>query len=179
MDAGRNAIVALSEKVLELWKLNGTVPGLGLSPGMINGGVAVNTVPGEATCDFDLRHLLPEDRLNFEAKVREILTHSMIDDVTFAVGSFHEMPPMPKTEAIERLVGMAKQASEELGFQVEDTLTGGCSDGCIAAATGVPVLDALGPVGGAAHSDGEYTEVDTIVPRTAMLGRIVTLICEK
>jgi glutamate carboxypeptidase len=38
---------------------------------------------------------------------------------------------------------------------------------------GVPTLDGLGPVGGADHAPEEYTEIDSIVPRTALLAALL------
>ena len=38
---------------------------------------------------------------------------------------------------------------------------------------GVPTLDGLGPVGGNDHAPSEYLEIDSIVPRTAMLAALL------
>jgi glutamate carboxypeptidase len=38
---------------------------------------------------------------------------------------------------------------------------------------GVPTLDGLGPVGGADHAPDEYTEIDSIAPRTALLAALL------
>ena len=57
----------------------------------------------------------------------------------------------------------------ELGFELRDAATGGASDANTIAAAGTPVLDGLGPVGGDDHAPGEWLDVDSIVPRMAML----------
>jgi glutamate carboxypeptidase len=86
---------------------------------------------------------------------------------------------MPKTEATARLVEWARQAALENGFTVEDVFTGGASDGNMIAGEGVPVLDGLGPVGGHDHNAAEeYLLADSIVPRVAMLARLIQLIAE-
>ena len=41
---------------------------------------------------------------------------------------------------------------------------------------GVPTLDGLGPIGGNDHSPAEYLEVDSIVPRTALLAGLLLTI---
>jgi glutamate carboxypeptidase len=38
---------------------------------------------------------------------------------------------------------------------------------------GVPSLDGLGPVGGHDHAPGEYVEIPSIVPRTALLAGLL------
>lgn len=173
---GRNAIVALADRILEIWKLNGKLPGLNVNPGLIRGGSAVNTVAGEATCEIDVRISRTEDMETFDTLLRGILNTSLIPDVTFDATKDHTMPPMEKTEASQRVVDLAKQAAQEIGFELADTFTGGGSDGAYAAQTGVPVLDGLGPIGGFAHSEHEYLALDSVVPRTALLARLMTLV---
>jgi glutamate carboxypeptidase len=88
-------------------------------------------------------------------------------------------PPMEKTEAIARLAQLAQNAARELGFQVEDVMTGGGSDGNYTASLGTPTLDGLGPVGGNGHNAlDEYLNADTIVPRAAMLAKLIVAIVE-
>jgi acetylornithine deacetylase/succinyl-diaminopimelate desuccinylase-like protein len=50
---------------------------------------------------------------------------------------------------------------------------GGGSDGNFTAAAGVPTLDGLGAVGGGAHADHEYVEVDTMVERAQLVAGLV------
>jgi glutamate carboxypeptidase len=175
-EVGRNAVVALSERIVHIWHLNGMRPGLSVNPGLIAGGTAANTVPGEATCVIDLRVRALEDIEAFEAEVEACLSASIIPDITFDLQKDLGMPPMEKTAASQRLVDLAVASANELGFWVCDAATGGGSDGAHASAVGTPVVDGLGPVGGGAHSEREYIELDTIVPRTAMLARMVTLL---
>ena len=174
-DIGRNAIVALADRILEIWKLNGKSPGLNVNPGLVRGGSAVNTVAGEAVCEIDVRVTRTADIETFDEMLRDILTTSMIPDVTFEATKDHTMPPMEKTNASQRLVDLAQQAAQEIGFELADTFTGGGSDGAYAAQTGVPVLDGLGPIGGFAHSEREFLTLDSVVPRTALLARLITL----
>lgn len=175
-ETGRNAIVALAERVLEIWRLNGMRQGLTINPGVIRGGTTSNTVAREATCIIDVRVKRLADIAAFESEVQELLSSSIIPDIQFDLQREAAMPPMQKNRKSQRLVDLAKQAAAEIGFEVEDTATGGGSDGSYAAEAGVPVLDGLGPIGGNAHSEREYLELPSIVPRTAMLARLVTLV---
>lgn len=175
-DRGRSAIVALSDRIVAMWGLNGKYAGLNVNPGILAGGSAVNTVAGEAWCEIDIRVLTVGDLERFDRDLRELLSTSLIPDVRFEAVCSHTMPPMERTSGSQRLVDLARRAAAELGFEVNDTATGGGSDGAYAAATGTPVLDGLGPIGGNAHSEREYLDLDSVIPRTAMLARMITLL---
>jgi glutamate carboxypeptidase len=80
---------------------------------------------------------------------------------------------MARTPAIMRLAELAKSCAAELGFSTSDAATGGVSYANLLAGLGLPVLDGLGPVGGLDHSPREYIDIDSIVPRTALLALLV------
>jgi glutamate carboxypeptidase len=96
-------------------------------------------------------------------------------DVTVDVerDSWHR--PMERTDAIAALAARAASLADELGFPLRDAATGGASDANTIAAAGTPVLDGLGPVGGDDHSPAEWLELDSIVPRTALLAGLIGL----
>jgi glutamate carboxypeptidase len=71
------------------------------------------------------------------------------------------------------MAGLAIGVAADLGFDLVDVATGGMSDANKVAALGVPVLDGLGPVGGLDHSPDEYVELESIVPRTALLAGLI------
>ena len=85
----------------------------------------------------------------------------------------HGFPPMERTEPTAKLVEQARAIASELGFEVNDAATGGASDANTVAGLGVPVLDGLGPVGGADHAPGEWLDLDSVVPRTALLASMI------
>jgi glutamate carboxypeptidase len=63
-----------------------------------------------------------------------------------------------------------------LGVDVEESSTGGGSDGNFTAALGVPTLDGLGGVGEGAHAPNENILIDRIADRTALLAKLVQAI---
>jgi glutamate carboxypeptidase len=87
------------------------------------------------------------------------------------VGEGHE--PMPYTREAAALEALAVEAAQKLGFILRGAFTGGASDASLAAAQGVPVLDGLGPIGGLDHSPNEYILLSSIVPRTALLAKLI------
>jgi glutamate carboxypeptidase len=90
-----------------------------------------------------------------------------------------EKGPMGKTAATVALVELARAVAQEIGFTFADVLTGGTSDGNYIAEQGVPTLDGLGPIGGRDHSPDEYLELDSIVPRTALLAGLIAAIAAR
>jgi glutamate carboxypeptidase len=85
---------------------------------------------------------------------------------------------MERTPQVVRLEQLVLQAATELGLEVKGASTGGASDASLAAAEGVPVLDGLGPIGGLDHGPDEYIELSSIVPRTALLARLIMAIAQ-
>lgn len=55
----------------------------------------------------------------------------------------------------------------------------GGSDGNFTAALGIPTIDGLGPIGGNAHSEREYGEIDSLAPRFELLYRLVNKLTQK
>ena len=64
----------------------------------------------------------------------------------------------------------------ELGIELEESSTGGGSDGNFTAALGIPTLDGLGGVGEGAHAPNESILIDRIADRTALLAKLVQAI---
>ena len=73
----------------------------------------------------------------------------------------------------QALATSAEELAARLGFELHDAATGGASDANTTSGMGVPTLDGLGPVGGDDHAPGEYTEIDSIVPRTVLLAALL------
>ena len=80
---------------------------------------------------------------------------------------------MERLERSGRLADHVVALGRRLGFETTGAATGGASDANTTSGMGVPTIDGLGPVGGLDHSPGEYLEVDSIVPRTALLAALI------
>ena len=61
-----------------------------------------------------------------------------------------------------------------MGVALEESATGGGSDGNFTAALGVPTLDGLGAVGEGAHAGNESVIVNKIAERVALLAGLLT-----
>jgi len=177
-EQGRNAILALAHHTVALHALNGRWPGATLNVGHIEGGTLPNVVPDYARMRLDLRAVTDDDMAALERAVHQQLAAQPVPEVHIhcALEEGSVCPAMARTPAIARLERLAMAAARELGFTVEGATTGGASDANFAAAEGTPVLDGLGPVGGLDHSPDEYILLSSIVPRTALLARLIIAI---
>jgi glutamate carboxypeptidase len=81
--------------------------------------------------------------------------------------------PMEKGEGSVRLVELAADLAAELGVALSDASTGGASDANTTSAAGTPTLDGLGPIGGDDHAPGEWLDLSSVVPRTAILAGLI------
>jgi glutamate carboxypeptidase len=149
----------------------GVDKGLTVNPGVIRGGTRTNVVPAEAVVEVDLRIARLRDGAFLEKKFRGL---KPVDKrCTLTVTGGLNRPPMERTKAIAALFAKARGLAAELGVVLEESATGGGSDGNFSAALGVPTLDGLGTVGEGAHAVNESILVDRIADRTALLAKLV------
>jgi glutamate carboxypeptidase len=175
-EKGRSAILEAARIVTELHVLNGRWPGVTVNVGVINGGTRPNVVPERCTLEVDCRAVTRDALVQAETAIRTACEPRTVSDVTVDVREDGRHWPMEKLERSGRLVGHAIGLAASMGFELRDAATGGASDANTTAGMGVPTIDGLGPVGGLDHSPGEYLEVDSIVPRTALLAALIAAI---
>lgn len=179
-EKGANAILALAHHTIALQTLNGWRPGLTVNVGVVRGGTKSNVVPDYVEAQIDVRVVSNADVAPLEQAMREMVAREVVPGTSAEIVGGLSNPPMEKTAASARLVELAKQAARELGFEIEDVATGGGSDGNYTSALGTPTLDGLGPIGGKSHNAAEeYIEPNSIVPRTAMLAKLILAIAQQ
>jgi glutamate carboxypeptidase len=177
-EKGRHAILAAARQVERLQALNGRWPGVTVNVGVIAGGTRPNVIPAACRYEVDLRAV---DAPAFDAGWRaleEIVTEPIPDGTTAVLRRVAHHPPMERTAAAGRLVELASRIAGELGFELRDAATGGASDANTTAGAGLPTLDGLGPVGGDDHSDDEWLDLGSIVPRTVLLASLIDRVGE-
>jgi glutamate carboxypeptidase len=173
---GRSAALELAHLVVNLEAINGTLPGVSLNVGHIQAGERTNVVPDRASAHLEVRAMEREYLEVAVDRVREVVAHRTVEgtEATAQIEIAHY--PMQKSEGTTWLLNLAQSIAADLDFKLQDTATGGASDGNTAAAAGRPVLDGLGPIGGGAHSLGEYVSIPSIVPRTALLAGLIAAV---
>jgi glutamate carboxypeptidase len=172
-EKGRSAILELAHKVQALHALNGRWPGVTVNVGVVRGGSRPNIVAPDALLQVDVRALRRAELEAAEAAIRDIATSSTVPETTCTVRLMGRFWPMEKLERSGRLVDNAVGLAAALGFPLKDAATGGASDANTTSGLGVASIDGLGPIGGDDHAPGEYLEVASIVPRTALVAGLI------
>jgi glutamate carboxypeptidase len=146
--------------------------GITVNPGVIAGGTRTNVVAAEARAGVDIRVARMKDAPGLEKKFRALRPFDK--RCTIQVEGGVNRPPMERSAGIQKLFQMARDCAKELGVDLEESSTGGGSDGNFTAALGVPTLDGLGGVGEGAHAVNESILVDRMADRTALLGMLLS-----
>jgi len=175
IDPGRgvNAIEEMAAQILAVKALEDAARGTTLHAGLVSGGVAKNVVAPAATAEIDVRVATPEEWTRVEASLRRLRPRHPGARLEVEAALTH--PPMVRTGEIAALLGGARRAAAEVGFDLGEGGTGGGSDGSHCAALGIPVLDGLGVEGDGAHALAERVRVDRLAPRAAFLARLLEI----
>jgi glutamate carboxypeptidase len=171
--SGASAIVELARQIERIARFTKLARGITVNPGVISGGSRTNVIAAEARVDVDGRIARLEDSGYLEKCFRKL---KPVDKrCAIQVSGGLNRPPMERTRAIRDLFKHAKRLAREMGVKIEESSTGGGSDGNFTAALGIPTLDGLGGVGEGAHALNESILVDRIADRTALLGKLVSV----
>jgi glutamate carboxypeptidase len=171
---GANAINELARQIAVIAGFTDLSKGLTVNPGVIRGGTRTNVVPAEACVEVDLRVARLRDAAFLEKKFRGLKPFDKRCSLTVTGGL--NRPPMERTREIAALFAKARGLAAEIGVALEESATGGGSDGNFSAALGIPTLDGLGTVGEGAHAVNESILIDRIADRTALLAKLVAAI---
>jgi glutamate carboxypeptidase len=177
-EKGRSAILEAAHLVLALHALNGRWPSVTVNAGVIAGGTRPNVVAEGCTMEVDIRASTVAAFDVAVAEVERLAGSPTLDGVTITLARSAGHPPMEKTDASARLVGLAGAIAGELGFELHDAATGGASDANTTAALGIPTLDGLGPIGGDDHSVDEWLDLTSVVPRVTLLAALIDRVSE-
>jgi glutamate carboxypeptidase len=170
-EGGISAIEEMARLVLELHGHTDHRSGTTINVGVIGGGTRYNVVAAEAFAEVDVRAVTVAEAERMNEILLSLEPQHGEADVRVEGGVI--WPPMERTAKIEELFNHARSLAGEIGFDLEEGLAGGASDGCLCAALGVPVLDGLGAVGGGAHAVDEHVEVASMIPRAALVARLL------
>ncbi len=164
---GRNALIAAADLALRLNAAKAT--GLKINPARIDGGGPNNIVPDLAILRVNLRPETPDDMARAEALLRATVAAIEKEHGVHAHlhGGFNR-PPKPLDPAAERLFALVRDCGVALGIPLGWKATGGVCDGNNIAACGVPVVDTMGPRGGAIHSADEFLITGSLAERARL-----------
>jgi glutamate carboxypeptidase len=172
-EKGRSAIVAGADLVRGVHALNGRWPEVTANVGVFKAGTRPNIVCDEAELQVDIRAMAAANLRSAIEAVEALAANPSVPDVTVQVETMAGWAPMEKLERSGRLTDHVIALASRLGFETQDTSTGGASDANTTSGMGVPSIDGLGPIGGNDHAPGEYLEVGSIVPRTTLVAALL------
>ena len=145
-----------------------------MNPGVIAGGTRSNVIAAEAWAEVDMRIARLKDAPALDKKFRSLRPIDKRCSIEVTGGM--NRPPMERTAGIRKLFETARASAKELGVDLEESSTGGGSDGNFTAALGIPTLDGLGGAGEGAHAPNESILINRIPDRTALLAMLLSRI---
>lgn len=170
-EKGANAVVEMARQVERIAGFTRLDRGITVSPGTIQGGTRGNVVPAECRVEVDVRAPSAAAQRYLERQFASLKPFDNRCAIEIAGGL--NRPPMEPSAEARRLFRTARALGAELGVTLEESSSGGGSDGNFTAALGVPTLDGLGAVGEGAHAPHESILVRRIADRTALLAKLV------
>jgi glutamate carboxypeptidase len=171
LEKGANAILELSKQITHVSGIGNPARGTTVNVGLISGGTRPNVVPREARMEVDVRFARMREVVAVEEKFAGLAPFDKRCKLQISGGV--RRPPMMQSAASRALFRKARSLASEIGVPLEESATGGTSDGNFTAALGVPTLDGLGGVGEGAHALNESILENRIPDRVALLGGLI------
>ena len=171
-EAGASAVVELARQIEKIAGFTNLTRGTTVNPGVVQGGTRSNVVAAEATAHIDIRIARLRDAAALDKKFKSLRPFDRRCRIEVSGGL--NRPPMERTAGIQKLFRIARLQAASVGVDLEESSTGGGSDGNFTAACGIPTLDGLGVVGTGAHADDESLLVDRLADRTALLALLLS-----
>ena len=168
-EAGASAIVELARQIERIEKFTDLKRGVTVNPGVISGGTRSNVVAAEAQAEIDMRVARLKDSAGLDRKFQALRPFDKRCAIEVTGGM--NRPPMERSRGIRELFGRARGLAREIGVEVEESSTGGGSDGNFTAAH-TATLDGLGVDGKGAHTHYEQLYISSIEPRARLLHRL-------
>ena len=173
-EKGHSAILELAKQIQTISGFTNLTRKLTVNCGVIAGGTRSNVVASQAWTEVDVRIAKAGDAAHVEKLFRSLKVSDPHCKLTITGGI--NRPPMERKPGTIALFKKARSIAAELGFVLEEAATGGGSDGNFTAALGVPTLDGMGAVGDGAHATHESVVIEHLVPRTALLAAMITIV---
>ena len=167
---GVNAVHELALQIARVARFGNARRGTTVNADVIEGGTRTNVVAAQARARVDVRCARLRDIAKLNAQFRGL--RPILPGARLRVSGGLDRPPMERRVAA-RLFAMAQKLGREMGLHIEESSTGGGSDGNFTAALGVPTLDGLGAAGAGAHTPGEYIRTRSLAERAALLAALL------
>ncbi|HTA45170.1 MAG TPA: M20 family metallopeptidase [Bryobacteraceae bacterium] len=171
---GASAVIELARQIERIAGFTDLKRGITVNPGVIKGGTRSNVTAAEASAEIDIRAPRFVDARILERKFRSLRPFDRRCAIEISGGL--NRPPMERSKGAVELFTLARRLGGDLGIDLEESSTGGGSDGNFTAALGIPTLDGLGAVGEGAHAAHESVLIDRLPDRVALLAKLTAAI---
>jgi glutamate carboxypeptidase len=162
-EKGSNAVMEIAHQIIAINGLNDKEKGTSANVTVIKGGDKVNIIPSQATAAVDIRVSKNSEIKRVHDFFSALPQKTHIKGATVSVTGNIERAPMEPDNKTLDLWQLMKSKAGQIGVNADFISTGGCSDGNITSALGVPTIDGMGPVGANSHSLDEFVELDSII----------------
>ena len=199
-----SAIMELGNQISRLYKIASPLPenpqdytmeklkekgiqdhGQFIPPNCINVGVIgstndrINVIPGDAFAKLNVRCYTVAEQERVDQAIKDLANHTIVPGTKVTITGGIHTGPMEKTPQVQKLVDMYKAiVKREYNAEVVEWVAGGLTDGNRTAKF-IPTIDALGVENYEEHTDHEYVDLNTAVPRTAALVLFVAEVTKK
>jgi glutamate carboxypeptidase len=173
-DSGRNALAAAAEIAAKLHALNGRRDGATFNIAKLDGGGALNVVPGWSVLRFNVRAPDGNAQAWCVDQIAAVVASSAHDGVDVVLHGGFSRPPKPVNPAQQRLLETVRDVGALLGQSISWRSSGGVCEGNNLFAAGLPNIDTLGVRGGNIHSEDEYAWPQSF-PERAMLSAVLLM----
>lgn len=176
---GLNAIEAAAQRITRLHALTNHDKGISVTVGIINGGTAANTVPGEVTGTVSCRFETTADGEATKASIIKILTDSYMHNEEYDVrdsATYEEiayLPPMEKSDSNQKLVDLVLQEAQRLNQNVVPIARGGGSDANFVSGSGTPAICGMGAPTHGLHTEEEMIYLPGLFNRIELLTSVL------
>ena len=147
--------------------------------GMITGGTAPNTVPGEAMFTLYNRYWETSQRQEIRDHIEGIIAKSYIPGTSSTFEIVGERLPMNATDDNYALAAHIDAVSQKYGFgELKPEKISGGSDASYTTMAGVPSVCSMGPIGEGEHSANEFMVADSLASRAKVLAASIVCLPE-
>jgi len=168
---GVNAVHELALQIERVMLFNQPRRGTTVNVDVVEGGTRSNVIAESARALIDIRIARASEQKALERKFRAL--RPIVPGAKVEVRGGINRPPMERTAGVVALFRQAQRVARELGFPLEESSSGGGSDGNLTAALGIPTLDGLGAVGAGAHTPNEFILLRSLPERAALLAGLL------
>lgn len=171
---GRNAALEVVHQIMSLAKdFPTTGDGTTVNLTVIKAGERTNIIPDAAEAIYSARYRNPPDLEQIVARFRAAARVTTVPDTSVEIMLDSGLPPLIQNDDVNALAARARSIYAEIGKTIGASGNGGASESAVAQSVGTPALDGLGWVGGDFHTDNEWVDLSSVVPRLYLLTRLV------